>query len=169
MLWINYSHHALFSFGEEVQFVANFISCKDSYFFMPTKNGHQSDLFSGINSKNLNTVNVFHLGEVENFALKERPGEDTERILLSPLRDSSHPFLALAFKLEAGKFGQLTYMRCYQGCLKKGEHIFNVRTGRKVKVARLIRMHSSNMEDVPEVYAGMICIEQKRKGDLAKR
>lgn len=102
---------------------------------------------------------LFYLGEVENFALKEKPNEETQRILLSPSRDSSNPFLALAFKLEAGKFGQLTYMRCYQGCLKKGEHIFNARTGRKVKITRLIRMHSSNMEDVPEVYAGMTYIE----------
>ena len=58
----------------------------------------------------------------------------TERsqVLLNPNRDSNNPFMALAFKLEAGRFGQLTYMRCYQGNLQKGDYIHNVRTKKKV-------------------------------------
>jgi elongation factor G len=75
---------------------------------------------------------------------------------MNPARTNKNPFIALAFKLEAGRFGQLTYMRCYQGMLKKGDSIFNVRTQRKVKVSRLVRLHSENMEDVNEVYSGDI-------------
>nr|MBE5726065.1 iconoclast [Cucujiformia] len=95
-------------------------------------------------------------GEVENFALKEEEGEDTTKIVLNPSRDNSNPFVALAFKLEAGRFGQLTYMRCYQGMLKRGDTIFNARTQRKVRISRLVRLHSNNMEDVSEVFAGDI-------------
>ncbi|CAG9835291.1 unnamed protein product [Diabrotica balteata] len=97
-----------------------------------------------------------HPGEVSNYALKEKEGEDAQKIVLDPSRDGKKPFVSLAFKLEAGRFGQLTYMRCYQGKLQKGDSIYNMRTQRKVRIARLIRLHSNNMEDVNEVYAGDI-------------
>lgn len=95
-------------------------------------------------------------GEVENIALIEEEGKETRRVILDPVRDGSKKFVGLAFKLEAGRFGQLTYMRCYQGVLKKKEYIFNTRTNRKVRVSRLVRLHSNQMEDVDEVHAGDI-------------
>ncbi|CRK93506.1 CLUMA_CG007042, isoform A [Clunio marinus] len=95
-------------------------------------------------------------GEVENIALIEKTGEETEKVLLNPARDGKSPFVGLAFKLEAGRFGQLTYLRCYQGMLKKTDTIWNARTGKKVRLSRLVRLHSNNLEDVNEVFAGDI-------------
>ncbi|XP_005189401.2 elongation factor G, mitochondrial [Musca domestica] len=97
-----------------------------------------------------------HPGEVENIALIEEDGKEPQSIVLNPARDGKDPFVGLAFKLEAGRFGQLTYLRCYQGVLRKGDTIFNARTNKKVRLARLVRLHSNNMEDVNEVYAGDI-------------
>ncbi|CAH0726438.1 unnamed protein product, partial [Brenthis ino] len=98
-----------------------------------------------------------HPGEVENTALiNEKKGGEGETIVLDPSRNGSKPFVGLAFKLELSKFGQLTYLRCYQGMLKRGDNIFNARTNKKVKISRLVRMHSNNMEEVNEVLAGDI-------------
>ncbi|XP_067851495.1 elongation factor G, mitochondrial isoform X1 [Heptranchias perlo] len=96
--------------------------------------------------------------EVSNYAIVNKENsEDTVKVPMDPRRDASHPFVGLAFKLEAGRFGQLTYIRVYQGMLKKSETIYNTRTGKKIRVQRLVRLHADQMEDVDEVFAGDIC------------
>lgn len=92
-------------------------------------------------------------GEVKNLALDKARSE--AEVQLVPY--NAMPFVGLAFKLEENPFGQLTYIRVYQGTLKKGTHLFNSRSGKKVRIPRIVRMHSNEMEDVGEVGAGEIC------------
>lgn len=92
-------------------------------------------------------------GEVENMALDTRKKEAPVKLI--PY--NSLPFVGLAFKLEESNFGQLTYIRVYQGALRKGSNVFNARTDKRVKIPRIVRMHSNEMEDVTEVGAGEIC------------
>jgi elongation factor G len=70
--------------------------------------------------------------------------------------ETDKPLVALAFKLEDGQYGQLTYIRVYQGELAKGQAVKNVRTGKKLKIGRLVRMHADQMEDIDRIPAGYI-------------
>ncbi|MBU1342823.1 MAG: elongation factor G [Proteobacteria bacterium] len=90
--------------------------------------------------------------DIENEALDLNNNEET--VILESSFDK--PTVALAFKLEDGQYGQLTYIRVYQGCINKGDTLVNSRDGRKFKVGRLIRMHSSQMEEVEAIPAGHI-------------
>jgi len=90
--------------------------------------------------------------DIENHALDME--EDETPVLLST--DREKPLVALAFKLEDGPFGQLTYIRVYQGSIGKGDTIINIRTGKKVKVGRVVRIHADQMEDIDGITAGYI-------------
>ncbi|MDR2069154.1 MAG: elongation factor G [Spirochaetaceae bacterium] len=90
--------------------------------------------------------------EVKNYALDLDRQE--ERRELSA--DAKSPTVALGFKLEDGQYGQLTYVRIYQGALKKGDELTNTRARKKFKVGRLVRMHSDSMEDINEGVPGDI-------------
>ena len=90
--------------------------------------------------------------QVTNTAL-DLDREEAE-VTLEP--DAEKPTVALAFKLEESQYGQLTYLRVYQGSLKKGIELINTRDKKKIRIGRLIRMHASTMSDITEAPPGDI-------------
>jgi elongation factor G len=89
---------------------------------------------------------------VKNVALDLNQNEQEIVLQSSP----ELPLVLLAFKLEVSRYGQLTYIRIYQGAIQKGDTIINTRTGKRTKVGRLVRMHADEMEDIESASAGDI-------------
>jgi elongation factor G len=90
--------------------------------------------------------------DVKNEALNLE--KDEEKTELYP--DVEKPIVSLAFKIEEGQYGQLTYIRVYQGAISKGDTVINVRTGKKIKIGRLIKMHADQLEDIQKIESGNI-------------
>jgi elongation factor G len=90
--------------------------------------------------------------DVQNTAL-DLDKDETE-VVLKP--DFDAPLVMLAFKLDDTRYGQLTYVRIYQGKIQKGDEITNMRMGRRARIGRLIRMHADEMEDITDAGAGDI-------------
>ncbi|MFG0266424.1 MAG: elongation factor G [Rhodopirellula sp. JB055] len=82
------------------------------------------------------------------------PADEEKKIPLLP--DPEKPFVGMAFKIVEDSFGQLTFMRIYQGSIKKGESYVNQRNGKKERFSRIVRMHSDKREEIDEAQAGDI-------------
>ena len=71
---------------------------------------------------------------------------------------ADEPFCALVFKIATDPFvGRLAFLRAYSGHLDAGSYVFNTRTGKKERVARLYQMHSNHQNPIEFVEAGDIC------------
>jgi elongation factor G len=90
--------------------------------------------------------------EVKNVALNI--DQEEKEVLLSAEPDA--PLVALGFKLEVTPYGQLTYLRVYQGAIQKGDGLVNTRNRKKIKVGRLVRMHADEMEEIEQAGTGSI-------------
>ncbi len=67
------------------------------------------------------------------------------------------PFSALAFKIMTDPFvGVLTFVRVYSGVLPAGSYVYNVRTGKRERISRLLQMHSNKRQELKELQAGDI-------------
>lgn len=84
----------------------------------------------------------------------KKVGDETQKIALKP--DPTAPMVGMAFKIVEDPFGQLTFMRVYQGKIEKGEMYVNQRTGRKERFSRIVRMHADKREEVDVAEAGDI-------------
>jgi len=80
--------------------------------------------------------------------------DPTQSLVLEP--DPTKPFVGMAFKIVEDPFGQLTFLRVYQGQVNKGDMLYNQRTGRKDRFSRIVKMHADKREETDSAEAGDI-------------
>jgi elongation factor G len=120
--------------------------------FVPVYNG---SAFHNKGVQNiLDAVVKFLPSPLEAEPTKATDVDSHEEIELHPKDDAD--LAALSFKITEDQYGQLTYTRIYQGSLKKGDTVINARTGKKLRVGRMVRMHSDEREPIELATAGDI-------------
>jgi elongation factor G len=80
--------------------------------------------------------------------------EEENKVPLQP--DPEAPMVCMAFKIVDETYGQLTFVRLYQGKIEKGQMYFNQRTGKKERFSRILRMHADKREEIDAAVAGDI-------------
>ncbi|MFM8579194.1 MAG: elongation factor G, partial [Planctomycetaceae bacterium] len=91
---------------------------------------------------------------VERKVVAKKWDNPDEKFDLSP--DPAKPTVAMAFKIVDDPYGQLTFMRIYQGKIQKGEAYINQRTSQKQRFSRIVRMHADKREEIDFAEAGDI-------------
>jgi elongation factor G len=71
--------------------------------------------------------------------------------------DAKAPFAALAFKIMTDPFvGRLAFFRCYSGHLDAGSYVLNVRSGKKERISRIMKMFANKQNPIDFIEAGDI-------------
>lgn len=88
-------------------------------------------------------------------AIKGTDPDSGEEIIRKP--DPKEPFAALAFKIMTDPFvGRLAFFRCYSGHLDAGSYVLNVRSGKKERISRIMKMFANKQNPIDFIEAGDI-------------
>ncbi len=87
------------------------------------------------------------------YFARDHDNDGTETPLAS---DPDAPLAAMVFKIADESFGQLSYVRVYQGRIVKGQQYRNARTSRVVRIGRMVRMHANDRQDISDAGPGDI-------------
>jgi elongation factor G len=91
---------------------------------------------------------------LERKVIAKRWDKPDEAFDLAP--EPAKPLVAMAFKIVDDPYGQLTFMRIYQGKIVKGEAYINQRTSQKQRFSRIVKMHADKREEIDSGEAGDI-------------
>jgi elongation factor G len=81
--------------------------------------------------------------------------DNGETIIRKP--EATEPFAALAFKIMTDPFvGRLAFFRVYSGHLDAGSYVLNVRSGKKERISRIMKMFANKQNPIDFIEAGDI-------------
>lgn len=92
----------------------------------------------------------------ETDAYKAHSQTDSEPVKMKLTASPNDPLVAMAFKIVEDPYGTLTFMRIYQGTLRKGNSYYNQRSGKKERISRIFRMHADQRVELDSAEAGDI-------------
>jgi elongation factor G len=88
-------------------------------------------------------------------AIKGTDPQTGEELVRRP--DAKEPFAALAFKIMTDPFvGRLAFFRVYSGHLDAGSYVLNVRSGKKERISRIMKMFANKQNPIDFIEAGDI-------------
>ncbi|HRO85343.1 MAG TPA: elongation factor G [Niabella sp.] len=83
------------------------------------------------------------------------PKDPEKKLTRKP--DAKEPFSALAFKIITDPFvGRLAFFRAYSGHLDAGSYVLNVRSGKKERISRIMKMFANKQNPIDFIEAGDI-------------
>ncbi|MGB6043789.1 MAG: elongation factor G, partial [Pirellulales bacterium] len=88
--------------------------------------------------------------------VKTAMAHDNPEEIITLKVDPKATFVGMAFKLVDDPYGQLNFMRIYQGTAEKGQQYYNQRTGAKQRFSRILRIHADKREEIDKATAGDI-------------
>lgn len=101
----------------------------------------------------LDAVTLYLPSPIDREMVKAFEVNTNESVNIHPDQDS---VVALAFKITDEETGQLTYTRIYSGTLQKGDTLYNTRTGQRLRIGRLVRLHANHRQEITDAAAGDI-------------
>jgi len=102
----------------------------------------------------LDAVGYYLPSPIDRTAKARDNDKNGEEVILTP--EDNKPLVAMAFKIVDESFGQLSYTRIYQGKITKGMTVTNSRTGKSVRIGRIVRMHANDRKEINEAGPGDI-------------
>lgn len=103
----------------------------------------------------LDAVTAYLPSPLDIGSIQGHAPDSDEEILRKPSK--SEHLSALAFKIATDPYvGRITFVRVYSGNLESGSYVYNVNTGSKERIGRLLQMHANTREEISSIPAGHI-------------
>lgn len=120
--------------------------------------GHMTPVLCGSAYRNIGVQPLLDAIVAYSPAPEDRPpvtGVDPRTGMAAErLPKADEPFAALVSKVQASRFGTLSFVRVYAGRIVSGSSVLNASVGKTERIGRILRMHADTPTQIDEAVAG---------------